>query len=320
MRRWEVLANDPNAVWWAAGALALAAAIAAWVFLVPTRSLPVERRRYGVTADPSALTKATTASTALIDKVLRRRGRLDSIAHSLDLAGIKRSVPEYIIFVGAATLAAVAAGAVLGGPAAAILLGALAVAGGVMFVSIRASRRRADFADQLDDLVQLLGSNMRAGHSVLQGMDSVAHELEEPGAGEILRIVNQSRVGRDLGEAMDETAERMDSDDFRWIAQAIAIHRQVGGNLAEVMDTVGETIRERNQIRRQVKALAAEGKISAYVLVALPFLVTLALMVLNPEYMGRLTESVIGYGMILMAIVLLAIGSFWLSKLVKIKF
>lgn len=83
------------------------------------------------------------------------------------------------------------------------------------------------------------------------------------------RVVNQVRVGRDLGEALDEAADRMDSDDFRWIAQAIAIHRQVGGNLAEVMDTVGETIRERNQIRRQVAALSAEGKLSAYVLIAL---------------------------------------------------
>ncbi|USQ81494.1 type II secretion system F family protein [Ornithinimicrobium faecis] len=320
MSRWDVLTNDPNVVWWAAGALALAVAIAAWVFLVPTRTLPLERRRYGVTADPSALTKATNASTTLIDKVLRRRGRLDSMAHSLDLAGIKRSVPEFIVLVGAAALVALAFGTVLGGMVLAIMLGGLAVAGGVLFVSVRASRRRADFADQLDDLVQLLGSNMRAGHSVLQGMDSVAHELEEPGASEIGRIVNQVRVGRDLGEAMDETAERMDSDDFRWIAQAIAIHRQVGGNLAEVMDTVGETIRERNQIRRQVKALAAEGKLSAYVLAALPFLVTLALLVLNPEYMGQLTESVVGYAMILMAFVLLAIGSFWLSKLVKIKF
>src|SRR5690606_23845559 len=177
-------------------------------------------------------------------------------------------------------------------------------------------KRRADFADQLDDLVQLLGSNMRAGHSVLQAMDSITDEMEEPGASEIARVVNQVRVGRDLGQALDEAADRMDSDDFRWISQAIAIHRQVGGNLAEVMDTVGETIRERNQIRRQVAALSAEGKLSAYVLIALPFFVAITLSFLNPEYLGRLTESVIGYAMIMIAIVLLVIGSWWLSKIV----
>ena len=84
-------------------------------------------------------------------------------------------------------------------------------------------------------------------------------------------MVNETRVGRDLGEALDEIAERMGSDDFTWVAQAIAIHREVGGNLAEVLDAVGHTIRERNAIRRQVKALSAEGKLSAIVLMALPF-------------------------------------------------
>lgn len=320
MTRLEALAQEPQAVWWAAGALALAVAIAAWVFLVPSRSLPMERRRYGVTPERSTLTRATDASTGLIGRVLRRRGRLDSMTHALDLAGIRRSVPEFVVLVGAGALAGVAVGSVLGSPVAAVMLGAAAIVGGLLFVSIRASRRRADFADQLDDVVQLLGSNMRAGHSVLQGLDSVARELEEPGASEISRVVNQVRVGRDLNEAMDETAERMDSEDFRWIAQAIAIHRQVGGNLAEVMDTVGETIRDRNQIRRQVKALSAEGKLSAYVLIALPFLVALALSVFNPSYMARFTESLIGTLLILLAVVLLAVGSFWLSKIVKITF
>src|SRR5690606_14879487 len=114
-----------------------------------------------------------------------------------------------------------AVGIVLGGPLSAIMLAGMSVVGSLMFVSLRAGRRRSDFADQLDDLVQLVGSNMRAGHSVLQAMDSVSRELEEPGASEIARVVNQVRVGRDLGDALDEAAERMDSDDFRWISQAI---------------------------------------------------------------------------------------------------
>ncbi|WP_238146854.1 type II secretion system F family protein [Ornithinimicrobium murale] len=295
-------------------------AIAALVFLIPSKAIPIERRRQGVAGAPTALTRATDVSTGLIDRILRSRGRLDSMAHALDLAGIKRSVPEFIVLIGAAALVAVALGAVLSGVPLAIMFGVLAVGGASAFVKIRAGRRRADFADQLDDLVQLLSSNMRAGHSILQAMDSVSRELEEPGKSEIARVVNQVRVGRDFGETLDETAGRMQSDDFLWIAQAIAIHRQVGGNLAEVMDTVGETIRERNQIRRQVKALAAEGKLSAYVLVGLPFVVTAFLMVTNPGYIGQLTESLMGYVLIALAAALLSIGSWWLSKMVTIKF
>ncbi|WP_256840683.1 type II secretion system F family protein [Ornithinimicrobium cryptoxanthini] len=318
---WDTLLSGSNAVWIAAAALVLAIMIAAWVCIVPSRALPTKRRRYGVTATPSALTRATDASTGLIDRVVSRRaGGADSAAHALDLAGIRRSVPEFVLLVGAAALTAAAMGIVISGPLVAIMLAGMAIVGAFLLVSFRANKRRADFADQLDDLVQLLGSNMRAGHSVLQAMDSVTHEMEEPGASEIARVVNQVRVGGDLGDALDEAADRMDSDDFRWISQAIAIHRQVGGNLAEVMDTVGETIRERNQIRRQVAALSAEGKLSAYVLIALPFFVVLVLSFINPGYLSRLTESVIGYAMIMVAMVLLLIGSWWLSKIVKIKF
>ena len=103
-------------------------------------------------------------------------------------------------------------------------------------------------------------------------------------------MINETRVGRDLGDALDEIAERMASEDFAWVAQAIAIHREVGGNLAEVLDTVGQTIRERNQIRRQVKALSAEGKLSAFVLMALPFGSRLPLAD-QPGYLAKFTES-----------------------------
>jgi tight adherence protein B len=127
-------------------------------------------------------------------------------------------------------------------------------------------------------------------------------------------------VGRDLGDALDEVAERMASDDFRWVAQAIGIHREVGGNLAEVLDTVGHTIRERNAIRRQVKALSAEGKLSAVVLMSLPFGIVGFLSVTNPAYLAAFTESLIGWCMTAAVVVLLVIGGLWLKKTVAIRF
>jgi tight adherence protein B len=112
----------------------------------------------------------------------------------------------------------------------------------------------------------------------------------------------------------------MQSEDFVWVTQAIAINREVGGNLADVLDGVSDTIRERNQIRRQVKALAAEGKLSAVVLMLLPFGISGFLMMSNPGYMAKFTESFAGYAMIVAAVVLLVVGGLWLRKTVQVKF
>jgi tight adherence protein B len=187
-------------------------------------------------------------------------------------------------------------------------------------LNVLAGRRRSAFADQLDDSLQLLASSLRAGHSLLQAIASVAREAEEPTKDEFARILNETRVGRELRIALDETAARMASDDFVWVTQAIAINREVGGNLAEVLDGVGHTIRERNQIRGQVKALSAEGKLSAYVLMALPIGVVLFLSMANPAYIGKLVESLAGYVMVGVCVVLMVVGALWLRKVVSFKF
>jgi tight adherence protein B len=315
----ELLA-DPRSLTVAVVAVGLSLAIAVWVLAIPSNRLSRERRQYGVEAPETALTRVTNRVTGLIETLLKRRGDTSDAASSLERAGIRMALPDFILMVGAGAMTGLAAGYVIGGPIIGSMLAALVVAGAFLLVSFRRGRRESDFADQLDDIVSLLGTNLRAGHSLLQSLDGLAQEVEEPARSEMTRVVNQVRVGRDLGPVMEESADRMHSEDFRWVAQAVAIHRQVGGNLADVLDTVGDTIRERNQIRRQVKALSAEGKLSAYVLMALPFLVTIALSVLNPEYVGRLTESGLGYSMIAIACVMLIIGGLVLRKVVTIKF
>ncbi len=301
-------------------AIMLAGLIAGWLVVAPSRRLPVHRRRHGVDASASLLTRTAAASTTAIAGALRRRGQSDRFANTLDRAGIRRDPADFLLLAGAGVVASFATGIVLGGVLAGAALAFMAGVGVFFFVTFKADRRKSDFADQLDDLLQLLAGNLRAGHSILQAMDSVAQELDEPGASEIMRIVNQVRVGRDLGEAVESAAERMDSEDFRWVAQAIAIHRQVGGNLAEVLDGVGATIRERGQVRRQVKALAAEGKLSAIILLALPFVVLLALSFMNPTYMAVLTSDVLGFVLIGAGLVSLTIGALWLRKVIEVEF
>ena len=213
-----------------------------------------------------------------------------------------------------------AVGIALGGKISGLLLALAVPILARIGLGVMAGRRRAAFADQLDDALQLLASGLRAGHSLFQSLSSVAREAEEPTSVEFARIVNETRVGRPLSDSLDETAARMRSEDFVWVTQAIAINREAGGNLAEVLDGVANTIRERNQIRRQVKALSAEGKLSAYVLMALPFGIAGFLMFSNPEYMAKFTQGLIGYGLLGVGVVLLVLGGLWLRKVVSFKF
>jgi tight adherence protein B len=215
-------------------------------------------------------------------------------------------------------------GGVIGTMLVGLLVGLLvAVAiplGARLYVKIRTSRRQSAFADQLEDSLQLMASSLRAGHSIMRAIDAVSQEADSPTAEEFARLVNETRVGRDLTDALDEVAERTASDDFLWVAQAISIQREVGGNLAEVLDAVGHTIRERNAIRRQVKALSAEGKLSALVLMALPFGIVAFISMTNPSYLAGFTESLVGYGMLAVAAVMMTIGGLWLKNTVKIRF
>jgi tight adherence protein B len=282
--------------------------------------LSLARRRPGAETGPGSLEQATTTATQAIARLLGRRGTVGSGAVALELAGLKMKPQEFVLLLGAGALAAGALGVLLVGPLVGVLLAAAIPLAAKMALGMLTSRRQRAFADQLEDSLQLMSSGLRAGHSLLQSLDGVSQEMPQPTSEEFARIINETRLGRDMGQAFDETAARTASEDFAWVANAIAINRQVGGNLAEVLDTVGGTIRERGQIRRQVKALSAEGKLSAIVLMSLPFGVAGFLMVTNPGYLAKLTESPVGYGLIAMAAVLLIVGGLWLRKVTTLKF
>ena len=281
--------------------------------------LPAGRRRPGSPAEEGALSGVAQAATSLMDRALRRRGRHGAGIAALEMAGIRMRLQDFAILVLVAELVLGAVGVLVAGPLG-LVLALLAPIAARIWVNVLTSRRQRAFADQLDDTLQLMASSLRAGHSLLQALASVAGEADEPTSEEFARIINQTRVGRELGPSFDESAGRMNSDDFAWVTQAIAINREVGGNLAEVLDGVSHTIRERNQIRRQVKALAAEGKLSAIVLMLLPFGIAGFLMLSNPEYMAKFTQSLMGYTMIVASVILLVVGGLWLRKVVQVKF
>jgi tight adherence protein B len=284
------------------------------------RRVPLSRLDPTVAPPSSALAGASAAAGAAVERALARRGRVASGAAALERAGVAMALPDLVLLVGLGTVVLGALGFLVGGVPLAAVLAVLVPLGAKVVLGWKRRRRQAAFADQLDDSLQLMASSLRAGHSLLRAVDAVSTEAAAPTSEEFARVVNETRVGRDLGDALDEVAERTASDDFRWVAQAIAIHREVGGNLAEVLDTVGHTIRERNAIRRQVTALAAEGKLSAVVLMALPFGIVAFLAMSNPAYLSGFTEGLAGYAMIAVAAVLLVVGALWLKKTVAIRF
>ena len=302
-------------------ALMLAAGGAASVLAIGAghAKLPLSRRR-PLAASGSLMERAAAGATAgLHEWFLRRRLRLVA-PEKLDLAGMRAGQAELAIFAGAGALVALAAGFVLGSLLLGIVLALAAFLVPRIAVNLRIAKRRKAFGGQLDSMLHLLSGGLRAGHSILRAIDAAAAESPEPTAHEMRRIVRDTSLGRDLLESLEETAERMESEDFVWIAQAIQINRQVGGNLAEVLDQVNETIRERGEIKGHVAALAAEGKFSAYILMGLPVGIIVMLMVVNPSYMTPLFTQPLGWAMIAASAVLMTVGGLWLRKLIAIRF
>ncbi|GAA1889798.1 hypothetical protein GCM10009715_39520 [Paeniglutamicibacter psychrophenolicus] len=266
------------------------------------------------------LTRFSGAAVGAVERgVGYQGGRLFNRA-ALEEAGLKMAPAEFLVLLISGSVVASLLGFVGMGPVGAIFLALLVPVIGWAVLNIRTSKRRSAFDIQLPDLLMTLSGSLRAGHSVMRALDSAIAEFEPPMSEELSRIVNEARVGRDPESTMMDIAQRMESEDFSWIAEAILINREVGGDLAQVLDQVGETIGERAQIKGQVRALAAEGKLSAYILIALPIGVSLMLGLINPTYIGTLFIHPVGIVMLVVGVVMLIIGSFWMSRTIQIKF
>jgi tight adherence protein B len=298
-------------------ALALLTAVA---FAPAVPRLPLNRRRPDVVAPDSGVSRFASATTGAVAGALASRRWDRALASALDQGGVRKSPAEFVVLTASAGAVSVLVGVLLGSPGLALLLAAATPLGAVLLLRLRKGRRQKQFADQLDDTLQLVAGGLRAGHSLLRAVDAVSHEAESPTREEFARIVNETRLGRDLNDALENVAARMKSEDFSWVAQAIGIHREVGGDLAEVLDQVGATIRERNQLRRQVQALSSEGKMSAYVLMALPFVVTGILAITTPTYVAQFGQSPLGFVLIGVAVIMLTVGALWLRKVVSFSF
>jgi tight adherence protein B len=165
----------------------------------------------------------------------------------------------------------------------------------------------------------LVASSLSTGFSLLQALDGVARDADEPCAKEFSRALAETRIGAEVTESLDHLAERMDSKNMRWTAMAIDIQRQVGGNLAETLLNTATTLRERQALSRHVRALSAEGRLSAYILLALPVGLFLYMLMVNRPYVALLWTTMIGMGMLGAGVISLGVGVFWMNKVVKVE-
>ncbi len=188
-----------------------------------------------------------------------------------------------------------------------------------IFLGFKRSRRTKAFKAQLADTLQLMAGSLSAGLSMAQSVDTVVREGSDPMGTEFRRALVEARLGVELEDALEGVGERMESVDFKWVVMAIRIQREVGGNLSELLNTVAETIREREYLERQVLALSAEGRLSVWILGGLPPGFMLYLLLANPTYLEPLYTTVLGYLALGTMAVLLTVGIFWMKKLVKVE-
>lgn len=187
-----------------------------------------------------------------------------------------------------------------------------------LFVRLKRNRRSARFHEQLPDTLDLLAGALKAGYSFLQAVDTVAQETAPPIKTEFQRLVAETRLGSPIELALDQMAERVNSTNIDWTVMAVKIQREVGGNLAEILEILADTVRQRDQVGRQIHALTAEGRLSAAILIILPFALAGIMFLVNPGYLGALVSTSMGLAMLGVAGVLMVIGIVWLKKIVTI--
>jgi tight adherence protein B len=257
--------------------------------------------------------------TQAAEEEVKKRGMLSGINSALEQANIPISPGEAILgMIGLAAvggiLVAIFNGVVVGLIAFAIFLILV-----IFLIRFAGSREKRKFENQLPDTLTLMSTSLRAGYSLLQATEAVSSEAPDPTAREFGRAIAEARLGRTVTEALDGVVERTQSGDFEWAVMAIEIQREVGGNLAEVLQTVADTMRARNRLKGEIRALTAEGRISAFVLGSLPFLMFAFLWFSNRTYLQPLLDSPFGRIAIGVGILLIAGGIFWLKKIVDIE-
>jgi tight adherence protein B len=265
-------------------------------------------------------TEALSSIFAATERALGHLKQWRSISRMLERADVQLRTVEFIwITIGAGVLMALLA--FLFGAGLIILVALTVIAGMIPFgvVWLKMRRRLRAFEDELPDLLITIAASLKAGHSFKQGLQAVVDEGHPPANQEFKRVLTEASLGRPMDDALIEMAERMASKNFEFAITAVTIQRQVGGSLATLFDMVADTVRQRQQFARKIRALTAMGRMSAYTLIGIPFFLAGVITLVNRTYMHPLYYSHTGHMLILIGFVMMAFGSLILKKIVSFR-
>lgn len=288
------------------------------IFAPPVARVPAARRIAPGATVQSPVARLVGHLEHAVDATLRRRKWNPFPAQDLEIAGIHTPQATIVTAICGVAFLAFVVGYVIGGAAVGLALAVAVPVGARMNISRLRRKRRDAFANQLESTLEVICSALRAGHSFPSALDTVSADAQAPTAEEFARIVNEGRLGQDMIIAMRGTAERMASQDFGWVADAVAVQRDTGGNLAEILQRVSENIRVRNELAKKVRALSAEGRASAWVMMAVPPLLGVYLTVMNPAVYKTAFLTLTGMLLLGFSLVLYLIGFLWIRRIVKV--
>jgi len=284
----------------------------------------VEADRQAIPAQAGPAKRSTPVADAL-NKFLTGRAFADNISMQLARADLKLTVSEYLAL---CIIALIGGGILAFLISKSLVFALLGVAAGYLapgiYVSYMQGRRLKLFNDELGDTINLLVNGLRTGFSVLQAMEAVARELPQPVAGEFDRVVKEVQLGLSMEQALQNMLRRVKSEDLDLVVTAINVQREVGGNLAEILDVISHTIRERVRIKGEISVLTAQGMISGYVITGIPFALMALLYLINREYIQRLWTTpgplgTCGWTMLIVGIILIVSGFLIIQRIVRIE-
>ena len=255
----------------------------------------------------------------LTGKLADRAGLLSRTEDALEGADLPLRPPEALFFYFTGVFVIALLGIMIFPPGLALILVAAAAILPVAWLHRSRKKRLREFQVQLPGTLNLLSGSMRAGFSFAQGLESVANEAIEPTRRELQRVFTESRLGRPIEDALEDSANRMSSVDLMWAVMAIRIQREVGGNLAELLDTVSDTMTQRERIRHEIKALTAEGRFSGVILGIFPVAFAGVLYLIQPLYIGELFHNTVGIMAMIGCAIMTFFGFLWLRKILAIE-
>jgi tight adherence protein B len=257
-------------------------------------------------------------STA-VDRAVQGRSFAHNLATQLAQADLKWTVGEFLVFT---VLVALLLGLLFYAMGRFVLIPVGVIAGFFLpriYLGMRKSRRLNDFNGQLSDALNLIVNSLRAGYSTVQALEVISNEMPSPISDEFGRVVLELQLGVTFDTAMANLMRRMPSADMDLIITAMSVQREVGGNLAEVLDAISFTIRERVRIKGEIRTLTSQGRYTGYLITALPFVLGLVIYLINPGFMGPLFSDPCGWLMIGISLVLIVIGYISINKIVSIE-